>query len=129
MKFWGGFAFGVIGTVLLLLVIGVYLARDQGERPVSNEDLPGLTVLPEKGECIIKSQVEVFQTLKPNVALARAGVFPDQLLVLLVNHEDNLYYDGQKIKMTQKKCARQFGTYRYETVDGTRKTVPAVVIE
>lgn len=129
MKFWGGFVVGVIVTVLFLVVIGVYLDGDYSEGAVSGEDLPGLTLLPEKGECIIKSGIEIFQTLKPNVALAQAGGVPNETLVLLINHEGDLYYDGQKIRIPSSKCARQFGTYQYETRDGNRRTVPAVAIE
>lgn len=129
MKFIGGFLAGVITTVLALFVISIVFDGSQGDTVTSVEDISGLTMLPEKGQCIIKTKLEVFQTLAPNVALAQSGEFPNETLVLLINHDGDLYYDGQKIKMAQNKCVRQIGTYQYKTKSEDLKTVPAVVIE
>jgi hypothetical protein len=91
----------------------------------------GLTIFPEKGECIAtKGEIEVFQVLEPNMALARTGNILDGIVVLLINYEGKTYYDEQKIKIPANKCARQIGTYQYTTRrDNFGKTVPAVVIE
>jgi hypothetical protein len=127
MKFLSGFIVGVLATILLLFLIS--LEHDQDAALKSTDSLAGLTRLPEKGKCIIKSEVEIFQTLKPNVALARSRAHPDEVLALLVNFDGDVYYDGQRIKMPSGKCARQIGTYQYETKGEFLKTVPAVAIE
>ena len=77
----------------------------------------------------MKNEVEIFQTLRPNVALAKSGKYPDEILALLVNYDGDLYYDSRKIQIPPDKCARQIGTYQYETKTEVLKTVPAVAIE
>ena len=95
-----------------------------------NDGLIGLTVFPEKGECITtKKQIEIFQVMKPNMALAETGEYPDRIMLLLINYDNKSYYDDQKIEIPANKCARQIGTYQYTTKMGMDKTVPAVVIE
>lgn len=127
MKFFGGFIVGVVTTILVLLVI---CAMDESGDTLAPDDTPiGLTMLPEKGECIIRNEVEIFQTIKSNMALAQSGKFPNEILVLLVNYEGEFYYDGKKIKIPVKKCARQIGIYQYTTEAGLQKTVPVVIIE
>ena len=102
----------------------------------SNEDLSGLTIFAEKGECLeIKNKViEIKKVLKPNMALAYTGdilyggvsdiFMPDELEILIINYEDKHFYDKQQIKIPKGKCARQIGIYK-----NSYKTVPAVVIE
>ena len=120
--FIGGFVAGILVTFLFLYVLSV------GTK--STDGLIGLTIFPKKGECITtKNEIEIFQVMQPNMALAETGKYPDQIMVLLVNYEGKSYYDNQKISVPTKKCARQIGTYQYETKMGLEKTVPAVVIE
>ena len=119
--FIGGFVAGVLATILVAYTMGI------ADKP--NDGLLGLTVFPEKGECITKSEIEIFQVIEPNMALAETGKFPDQIMVLLINYDNKTYYDDQKIKIPANKCARQIGTYQYTTRTGIGKTVPAVVIE
>ena len=120
--FIGGFVAGILVTFLFLYVLSV------GTK--STDGLIGLTLFPKKGECITtKNEIEIFQVMQPNMALAETGKYPDQIMVLLVNYEGKSYYDNQKISVPTKKCARQIGTYQYETKMGLEKTVPAVVIE
>ena len=122
LLFSSGFVAGIIATILVAILINV------GNQP--NDGLLGLTVFPEKGECITtRGEIEVFQVLKPNMALARTGDFSDKIVVLLVNYDGKYYYDEQKIKIPADKCARQKGTYQYATKNNIVKTVPAVVIE
>ena len=122
MKFLGGFITGIIATILVAFLI---IIANQ-----SNDGLLGLTVFPEKGECITSGgKIEIFQVLKPNMALARTGKFPDRIMVLLINYEGKSYYDEQKIAIPANKCARQIGTFQYTANSGMDKTVPAVVIE
>ena len=121
--FISGFVAGIITTFLV-----VYLNNVENQ---PNDGLLGLTVFPEKKECIkTKNEIEIFQVLKPNMALAKTGNILDGIVVLLINYDGNSYYDQQKIKIPANKCARQIGIYRYTTrQDGFEKTVPAVVIE
>lgn len=98
----------------------------------ADDGFPGLTLFPEKGDCITTSgEIEVMQVLAPDVALAWTGgiFYSDRIVVLLTNYDNKYYYDGQKIEIPSGKCARQIGTYRYTTKDERVKTVPAVVIE
>lgn len=121
MKFLGGFITGIVTTVVALLII---YARSE-----SDDTLNGLTLFPEKGACITNNELEVFQTIEPTMALAKFGRFPDETLVLLINYENQYYYDGQKIQIPSDKCAIQLGIYQYETKMELLKTVPAVIIE
>jgi hypothetical protein len=121
MKFLGGFIIGVVTTILVLLLINA--------GSTSNDTLSGLTIFSAKGECITKNGLEIFQAIKPNMALAQFGKFPNEIMVLLVNYESKSYYDKQKIQIPANKCARQIGTYQYMTKMEMQKTVPVVVIE
>ena len=122
MKFLGGVIIGILTTIIMALFL-----IDGGNG--SNDTLSGLTIFPEKGECITKNKIEIFQTIKPNMALARHGRSPNDKLVLLINHEDKSYYDEQEIPIPPKMCARQIGIYQYMTNGGRHKTVPVVIIE
>ena len=120
--FIGGFVAGAIVTVLVLYLIG--------SANEFNDGLSGLTVFSKEGECITSSgEVEVFQVIKPNMALAETGKYPDRIMVLLINYDDKSYYDDQKIEVPANKCAKQIGIYKYSTKIGIEKTVPAVVIK
>ena len=118
----GGFVAGIIVTFLVLYII----ARTNR----SNDEFTGLTMFSETGECIkTEGEIEVFQVIKPNIALARTGDYSEGIFVLLINNDGKTYYDEQKITIPDNKCARQVGTYQYTTKNGMEKTVPAVVIE
>lgn len=119
--FIGGFVAGVLATIFVGYIMVV------ADKP--NDGLLGLTLFSEKGECVTKKAIEVFQVLKPNMALAETGNYPDRIMLLLINYDNKSYYDDQKIKIPANKCARQIGTYQYTTKIGMEKTVPAVVIE
>ena len=120
-----GFVAGVLVTSLVL-----YLYINTDTEP-SDDGLYGLTVFPEKGECIpTDSEIEVFQVLKPNMALAYSHEYYDErIAILVVNYDGKSYYDGQKVKIPAGECARQIGTYQYNTSGYFGKTVPAVEIE
>lgn len=122
LLFASGFVAGIIATILAAVFI---TAANQ-----SDDSLLGLTVFNEKGECIsIRGEIEVFQVLKPSMALATTGHLGSGIVVLLINYDGKYYYDEQKIRIPDGKCARQIGTYQYTTKDDRFKTVPAVVIE
>jgi len=128
MKFLGGFITGVIMTLIALFLLYVSSQSDV-ETLSPNEYIPGLLMLPEKGECLTNEGLEIFQTIKPNMALAQFGEFPDKTLVLLVNYNGKPYYDNEKIQIPREMCARQIGTYQYQTKMEIQKTVPVVTIE
>lgn len=138
-----GFVFGVLATILVgyLLMIA--------NKPI-DDGLIGLTVFPEKGECVKttskskSSEIDIFQVVEPNMALGNIKNYTDKkmyggdnyrdydigndVVVLLINYDAKTYYDDQKIDVTNK-CVRQIGTYKYTAKIGIEKTVPAVVIE
>jgi len=126
LVFIGGFVAGIIATILVAFLINVANEYNDSLRR-------GLTLFPEKVECMaIKNEIEVFQVLEPNMALARTGNIGDiidRIVILLVNYEGETYYDQQKIIIPANKCARQIGTYQYTSKDGNVNTVPAVVID
>jgi hypothetical protein len=141
--FIGGFLAGVLATIFVgyLLVIA--------NKPI-DDGLIGLTVFPEKGECIKTSskskstEIDIFQVVEPNMALGNVKNYTDKKMyggdnyrdydigndgvVLLINYDGKTYYDDQKIDVTNK-CVRQIGTYQYSAKIGIEKTVPAVAIE
>jgi len=120
--FIGGFVAGVLVTILIAFMI------TDSKQP--NDGLIGLTVFPEKGDCVTKKQrIDILQVMKPNMALAETGEYPDRIIILLINHDGKTYYDDQKIEIPTNKCARQIGIYQYTTNIGMDKTVPAVLIE
>jgi hypothetical protein len=138
-----GFVFGVLATILVgyLLMIA--------NKPI-DDGLIGLTVFPEKGECVKttskskSSEIYIFQVVEPNMALGNIKNYTDKkmyggdnyrdydiendVVVLLINYDAKTYYDDQKIDVTNK-CVRRIGTYKYTAKIGIEKTVPAVVIE
>ena len=127
--FIGGFVAGIIATILVAFLISV------ANKP--NDGLLGLTIFPEKGECITTDgEIEVFQVIESNMALAKTvkygkygREYSDEIVVLLIDYNGKTFYDEQKIKIPTNKCARQVGTYQYPTKNDFVKTVPAVVIE
>ncbi len=122
LLFSSGFVSGIIATFLVAFLLNV------GNQ--SSNGLYGLTVFAEKGECIkTNGEIKIFQVLKPNMALANTGDYPDDIVVLLVNDDGMHYYDDQKIIIPSNKCLRQIGRYQYTTNSEMVKTVPAVVIE
>lgn len=121
MKFFYGIITGVLATIIGYYVYATYIKTDDG--------LVGYTELKQKGDCITKQKLKIFQTLKPDMALAKFGVFPNDIMVMVVNYNGIVYYDDQKIIIPKNQCARQIGTYQYETKLGILKTVPVVVIE
>ena len=126
LPFISGVVVGILATILVL-----YLMFFEANNQPYDEGLSGLTIFPEKGECIpTDSEIEVFQVLKPNMALANSHeYYENRIAVLVVNYDGKSYYDGQKVKIPTGKCARHIGTYQYTTVEDIDKTIPAVSIE
>jgi len=122
LLFFGGFVVGIIATILVALLI--YSAN----KP--DDDLRGLYLFPEKGECLPNvSEIRVLQVLEQGIALAKTGDFLGEITVLLINYDGVYYYDDQIIPIPATKCARQIGTFQYRSRDKMDRTVPAVEIE
>lgn len=141
--FIGGFVAGILATIFVgsLIVIA--------NKPI-DEGLIGLTVFPEKGECVKttskskSTEIDILQVVEPNMALGNVKYYTErklydneiyrdydienEVMVLLINYDGKTFYDDQKIDVS-KKCMRQIGSYQYTTNMGLEKTVPAVVIE
>lgn len=75
----------------------------------STDGLIGLTLFPEKGECIPGKQFEVFQVKHSNMALASSGSFPNDVTVLIINYDGKHYYDNQKLKSQQNNVPGKLG--------------------
>ncbi|MDR0468312.1 MAG: hypothetical protein LBG67_05620 [Campylobacteraceae bacterium] len=119
---------GIISTVLVLFLI---IDRNQTGQP------SGLEIFQDKGECLSGKQFKVFQVLRIDMALAlelsnaEYGWYNGKV-VLFMNNEGKHYYDDEIIKIQPKKCARQIGIYKYQTVNKKYdewKTVPIVMID
>ena len=126
MKKLGIFLLGVISGASLILFIAV-IGNDINEYD-NPYNIRGLSMLSEKGPCITSGNIEIFQALTKGIALASPNGKYDNI-VLLLDDNGKLFYDGEKIKMPTKKCAKQIGVYTYETKAELQKTVPAVIIE
>lgn len=120
MKCFLSFIGGMVTMFVIILLLGII-----GQ----SGNYPGLTLFEKDGACITSNQLKIFQTLETDMALAEFGVFPNETLLLLINNEGKAYYDNMKINIPKGKCARQIGTYQYETKQGILKTVPAVEIK
>ena len=85
-------------------------------------------MLEKKGSCITSNNLEIFQNLDSGIALANP-VNNYNTFILLIDESGRLFYDGEIVKNPTKKCAKQIGTYQYETRAELIKTVPAVIID
>ena len=112
-----------------------FVAQDEKQENINPEEkkLTGITLFSKKkdGDIIAKEKetLKVFQVLKPNAALVKAGSFSNEILMLLLGDDDDLYYDEQKISIPEGKSAKQAGIYQYTAKSGQLKTIPAVKIK
>lgn len=130
MKGFGIYILGVVtGVIMTPFILGIISGYN---RTVDDYDNPygirGLKMLEQKKGCITSNNLEIFQTLTEGIALARP-VGNYNVLVLLIDENGRLFYDGEKVKNPANHCAKQVGTYTYETKAELQKTVPAVIIE
>lgn len=123
------FIAGMVTMFILMVLFGLAVNSS------SNSGYPGLTIFEEEGKCTGARQIKIMQTLEPNMALAHAKTQPNaiydenEILVLLLGDENASYYDDQKINIPKGMCAKQVGTYQYESRELGMKTVPAVTIK
>ena len=130
MKSLGFYIFGVItGIFLTPLIIGIIDGHDKAVDDYNNPyGISGLKMLEKEGNCITTSNLEIFQTLTDGIALAHPTGNYD-VFVLLIDENGKLFYDGEKVGNPANHCAKQIGTYTYETKAEIQKTVPVVIIE
>lgn len=123
------FIAGMVTMFIIMILLGVAInsSNDNG--------YPGLTIFEEEGKCTGARQIQIMQTLEPNMALAHAKTQPNaiydpnEILILLLGDEKTNYYDDQKINIPKGMCAKQVGTYQYQSRELGIKTVPAVTIK
>ena len=119
----------VIGAILMLVIAALIGNSSNGES--SNN---GMTFFEKEGDCISENSFEVFQVLDSGDALANEVKIewdmsaPTGVTVLLLCKDGKSYYDDQVIKVSEGKCAKQIGTFKYSTKAGFDKTVPIVSI-
>ena len=123
------FIAGMVTMLILMVLFGIAVNSS------SNSGYPGLTIFEEEGKCTGARQIQIMQTLEPNMALAHAKTQPNaiydpnEIFVLLLGDEKASYYDDQKINVPKGMCAKQVGTYQYQSRELGMKTVPAVKIK
>ena len=123
------FIAGMVTMLILMVLFGIAVNSS------SNSGYPGLTIFEEEGKCTGARQIQIMQTLEPNMALAHAKTQPNaiydpnEILVLLLGDEKASYYDDQKINVPKGLCAKHVGTYQYQSRELGMKTVPAVIIK
>ena len=135
--FWGGVVMGFI----LAIVLGVIINRSQdvpaqpqtefgGQTEEKEDKIDGLTLFETPGKAFEEKSMEVFQVLAPNAALVNGKSDYGYMgqTYLLVNRENEYYYDEEIIKVPQGKVLRQIGVYQYVTRAEMSKTVPVVMI-
>ncbi len=120
MKFFIGFLVGLVCGVIATLCFGVFVTT------IENKNL---TLFPEPGACITKRTLKVFQVLDSNKALVEESDTWGSPVMLLMGKEQEHFYDDQIVKISAKQCARQVGTFQYQTKNKDYKTVPVVRIE
>ena len=129
MKFISGLLIGFVLGIITVVIASGGETSESNNLLAPNETIDGLNLFAEQGDCMTNGPITIFQTLFQNVALAEYGDPYDGQLVLILNYEGLSYYDNQKISISNGMCARQLGTYSYETKMGVNKTVPVVIIK
>ena len=53
----------------------------------------------------------------------------DHIVAFLINDENKLYYDNERINIPKGQYAKQVGIYNYIAKSGDYNTVPVVIIK
>ncbi len=114
-----GAVVGVAATLLTIFVI--------------SKSSDGKVLFDEAGECLSTNRFEVSQVVDDSCALAYElvydadfGYMTSKLQVLVVNDDDECYYDKQVIKVPKGKGMYQVGVYRFQNKSGEWRAVPIV---
>ena len=111
--------------VIVFLLLGLLLCTTQC---VVYED-EVLIMFEKEGECVTTKQLRVYQSLGKKALTDLKDDYDDYIIALLINNENKLYYDNEKINIPEGKCAKQVGIYNYKTKFGDYNTVPVVIIK
>lgn len=111
--------------VIVFLLLGLLLCTTQCV-VYENE---ALIMLEKEGECITTKQLVTFQSLGKRALVELKDEYNEYIIALLINDENKLYYDNERINIPKGKCAKQVGIYNYKTKSGDYKTVPVVIIK
>ncbi len=126
LLFLGGFASGVILTIVVLFFIGKASAS-------SSSNIEGLTMFDQPGQVMDVQSYKVLQVVENGNAIA-TGRSDSELemyygiAVLLLTDEYSSYYDGKIVTAPEGKSYRQVGLYQYYTQNETLKTIPAIAL-
>lgn len=114
----------VTGVILVILLAMIFY----GKNTVNS----GITLFEKEGECVSCNSFKVFQVLDTGDALANEiepGLsVATGVTVLFFNNGETSYYDDQVIKISDGKCAKQIGIFKYKSNAGMERTVPIVEI-
>lgn len=141
MKKWLFFLGGVVMGFILAIVLGVIINRCQdspaqpqtelkGQTEEKEDKIDGLTLFETPGKAFEERSMKVFQVLAQNAALVsgESNYGYRGQTYLLINQQNEYYYDEEIIKVPQGKVLRQIGVYQYVTRAEMSKTVPVVMI-
>lgn len=121
----------ILGMITMFVILLCISACNQ----IGGNTYPGLTIFEKDAGTISSKQIKIFQTLRPDIALAHSTNLPNaifdsnEILVLILGDETTHFYDDQKINIPQNKRLVRVGSYEYQTNNGNYKTVPAVIIK
>ena len=124
----------LVGAIVTVGVLALYAKANENSQDTSSVQLfkePGVEITYQnwEGKKCKFTGFDVFQVLPNGAALATGkdgGVPIVTNVVLLLPIKGGSYYDQQYVKIPKGNIAKQAGVYRYETKEGTQKTVPVV---
>lgn len=121
----------ILGMITMFVILLGFSACNQ----IRGNTYPGLTIFEKDAGTISSKQIKIFQTLRPDIALAHSTNLPNaifdsnEVLVLILGDETTHFYDNQKINIPQNKKLVRIGSFEYQANNGNYKTVPAVIIK
>lgn len=128
----GAFLAGVVVTILVLFLIGAGMSHRD------NRGLSGAKFFEEAGPVVDDSAFKVLQVIQNDAALvhAKSGYTYAYgreesfhgALYLIINDDNQYYYDDQILRVPRNKEVRQIGIYTYTAGSGYQKTVPIIAI-
>lgn len=128
----GIFIAGMIAGMASVLIF-VY-TNDDTQAPGNLKVQPEMYDQP--GKCLSNNNFRVFQGLSAGYALAielEKGTYSNMesasgIVVLLYDESGKQFEDGEIVKVSKSKCAREVGSYQYTLQNGDKKKVPVVQI-
>ena len=116
------FFLGIITGVFLTILVGYFIGSTSSNN---------VKFFDEPGQVMEQTAYKVFQTFDDGTALAEEYDtqlnFAHGITVLLMNKDNESYYDEQIVKAPKGSAFRQVGLYSYTSKLG-EKTVPIVSI-